>query len=452
MFASFFQKILTFYQGQGVKKKRGENMKIKEIEERTHLSSKTIRFYEKKGLLEVTRDQSGYREYNEDDIIKLQNIKLYRKCGLSLQEIREAQCGEKNLDDILYNKISEFDKQDLEISNQKDLCLDVIKAKGNYKDLYGTVDVLESNEYKDMIDDIYDNTKPSLGKQVVLSLILLGPILNCYFMLSQQKYEQLGILIFFVFLSGIFLAITWKNFLQRYKFYNESWKKGIFHTIMLVLIIIIGIIIIIGLCMGLAQLQICLFMNDDVFIMSEKRIFTLSFMMMGFECFLIFLSFLSRFLQHPDYQSYDFVIPFIQKHKFIVLMINLLLCYIGFIHVDVFTQDHIISHSFFHPQGIVYSYQEIEKIDTGFYEHGFFMLHEKGDFYYDITMKDGKVIQVEDTQTIPEYEEDTYMELVVLDQKIMKYHPIKNGDDRFSQYLMMDQIYIDRFLSIVHHQ
>lgn len=164
-------------------------MKIKEVEERTHLSSKAIRFYEKKGLLEVTKDQSGYREYHEEDIIILQNIKLYRKCGLSLQEIREVQCGEKEIDEILYDKISEFDKQDLEISNQKQLCLDVMKSKGNYKNLYTTVNVLESNEYKDVIDDLYESTKPSLGKQIVLSILLLDPILDCYFMLSEKKYQ-----------------------------------------------------------------------------------------------------------------------------------------------------------------------------------------------------------------------------------------------------------------------
>lgn len=427
-------------------------MKIKEIEEKTHLSSKTIRFYEKKGLLEVTRDASGYRNYHEQDIIKLQNIKLYRKCGLSLQEIREVQCGEKELENILYDKISEFNKQSLELSNQKNLCLEVIKAKGKYDKFYETVDALESSEYKETVDDIYEHTKPSLGKQVILSFLLLGPILNCYLILSDQRYDQLGIGIFFTFISGIILAITWQHFLHRYKFYNESWKTGILHTFILIFVAIIGIVVMVGIYIGFLQLQINLFMKENVFMISVKRICSLTFLLIGFECFIIFLSFLSRFSQHPHYQDYDFVIPFIKKHKIIFLMINLILCYVGFTNIDVFTQDHIISYSTFQPQGMVYSYQDVDKIDTGFYGHGFLMLHEKGDFYYTITLKDGKVLHVEDTQTIPEYEEDTYMELVILDQKIMQYHPIKNGDDHFSEYLMMDQKYIDRFLSIVHHQ
>lgn len=243
-----------------------------------------------------------------------------------------------------------------------------------------------------------------------------------------------------------------KVFLQKYKFHNESWKKGIFHTILLILVIIIGIIVMIGICIGFAQIQICMFMKENVFMISERRIFTLAFLFIGFECFIIFLSFLSCFSQHPNYRDYDFVIPFIKKHKIFVLIMNLILCYIGFMNVDVFTQDHIISYSILHPQGIVYTYHDIEKIDTGFYAHKLLMLHEKGDFYYHMTMNDGKVIHVEDTQTIPEYEKDTYRELEVLDQKIMQYHPVKNGDDRFSEFLMMDQVYIDRFLSIVHNQ
>lgn len=43
-------------------------MKIKEVEELTHISSQTIRFYEDKGLLTISRDKSGYREYTQDDI------------------------------------------------------------------------------------------------------------------------------------------------------------------------------------------------------------------------------------------------------------------------------------------------------------------------------------------------------------------------------------------------
>ena len=104
-------------------------MKIKEVEEKTHLTKKTIRFYDDKGLLKIKRNQSGYRDYDEEDIQKLLEIKLYRKCGLSLQEIKDLFDDKIDIDKLLYNKISEYDKYDLELSNQKELCLEVIKSK-----------------------------------------------------------------------------------------------------------------------------------------------------------------------------------------------------------------------------------------------------------------------------------------------------------------------------------
>ena len=62
------------------------------------------------------------------------------------------------------------------------------------------------------------------------------------------------------------------------------------------------------------------------------------------------------------------------------------------------------------------------------------------------------MIKVDDTQTISQYEEDTYSELVELDNLIMKYQPIKVGTTDYSEYLLMDNIYIERFKSIVNNK
>lgn len=427
-------------------------MKIKNVEEKTKLSSKTIRFYEEKGLLTVSRNSSGYRDYTDENVEELLKIKLFRRCGLSIQDIIDVQKGQMSLEDILYDKISEFDKRNFEISYQKELCLKTIKAKGNYQKLYATVAELESEEVQKFYEELTDVSQPSLGKQVIWTIVLLGPLLNAYLFLSEEKYERLWILLPFIFFSAIVLTASWQNFLKKYKFYRESWKKGIMHTLLLMLVVIIGIVFMIFLMIIFVFLQTCIFLNDAAFMISSQRIFFLCFLFIGLECFLVFLSFLSRISNDPHYQDYDFIIPFIKKHKFMFMAVNLFFLYIGIMNITVFTDQHIIHYSTFYPLGIVYQYDDVKKVETGFYEHGMLMLREQGEFYYKITMQDGKVISIEDTQTISEYEEDTYTELVILDDMIMQYHPLKKGDDRFADYLLMDQIYIDRFLSIVHNQ
>lgn len=427
-------------------------MKIKEVEEITHITSKTIRFYEEKGLLDIQRNESGYRDYQQDDIIKLQHIKLLRRCGITIQQIKDILDNKIALEEALYHRISELDKEDLEKTTQKELCLDVIKAKGNYDELYKTIDILESDEYQEFIDELIETNQPSLGKQVMLSIILLGPILNSFLFLYEEQYDRLWFVIPLTFLSAICLTLSWQSFLKRYKFYNESWLKGILHTLLLIIVAIVGIIGMILFIIGSCYIQTSLFLTETSFMISANRNTVFFFLVIAIELFLVFLSFLSRYIKHPNYQVYDFFIPFIKRHKIIFLIMNIIFCYIAFINVTVFNPNEIVYYSTIHPQGITYKYQDVKSIQTGFYEHGFWFFHEKGEFYYKIKMNDNRVINIQDTQTIPEYEEDTYYELVVLDDIIMKYHPIKYGDDRFSKYLMMDQIYIDRFLSIVHNQ
>ena len=67
-----------------------DKMKIKEVENLTGLTAKSIRLYETKGLLDVARNESnGYREYTEENVETLKNIKLYRYIGFSIDEIKD---------------------------------------------------------------------------------------------------------------------------------------------------------------------------------------------------------------------------------------------------------------------------------------------------------------------------------------------------------------------------
>src|SRR5947209_4275125 len=65
-------------------------MRIGELADRLHVTTKSIRFYESIGLLpEPARTPSGYRDYAEADAERLTFIKTAQRLGLSLDEIRE---------------------------------------------------------------------------------------------------------------------------------------------------------------------------------------------------------------------------------------------------------------------------------------------------------------------------------------------------------------------------
>jgi DNA-binding transcriptional MerR regulator len=68
-------------------------MLIKELSERTGVSTDTIRFYEKQGLLDEThfeRSANRYRHYSEESFLRLNLIKMGQLAGFTLNEMRQT--------------------------------------------------------------------------------------------------------------------------------------------------------------------------------------------------------------------------------------------------------------------------------------------------------------------------------------------------------------------------
>lgn len=95
---------------------------------------------------------------------------------------------------------------------------------------------------------------------------------------------------------------------------------------------------------------------------------------------------------------------FIRKHKkwisvaFITL--NIVILYTILFNVSVITSNKIIDYTFFIPQGRVYNYNDIVKIETGIYGKkrysSIFSHYSRGDFYYIIQLNDGTRIDLTD--------------------------------------------------------
>lgn len=83
-------------------------MRIREVEQLTGLSRKTIRFYEEKGLLSVVRSGNSYREYSEEDVRQLKNIAMFRKAGVSLADIQLWQDAVITAEEMLAKRLGEL--------------------------------------------------------------------------------------------------------------------------------------------------------------------------------------------------------------------------------------------------------------------------------------------------------------------------------------------------------
>ena len=104
-------------------------MRIKDVEQRTGLSRKSIRFYEAKGLLNVRRSENTYREYDEKIVLRLQTIALLRRAGVSIGDLQLWQDKVLTLEELLGKRLGELkDHQEL-AADQIGLCR-VILSEG----------------------------------------------------------------------------------------------------------------------------------------------------------------------------------------------------------------------------------------------------------------------------------------------------------------------------------
>lgn len=85
-----------------------------------------------------------------------------------------------------------------------------------------------------------------------------------------------------------------------------------------------------------------------------------------------------------------------KKALALIVIANIFLLYAVIFDIAVVTDHKIIDYGFFRPQGKVYAYSDVVKIDTGIYGKSslFDLSHPSGDFYYIIQLRDGTKIDL----------------------------------------------------------
>ncbi|SET19339.1 hypothetical protein SAMN05660297_01680 [Natronincola peptidivorans] len=156
----------------------------------------------------------------------------------------------------------------------------------------------------------------------------------------------------------------------------------------------------------------------------------------------------------PEEKLFITVFRFVRRHRkatiAALLGFSIIIGYYMFTNVSVISNDRIVTHSFFHPQGKEYSYTDIEALHTGLYNKTVpFTSHQKGEFYYIIELKDGKKINLEHVGGVKNHE-DSWLTFMKLDQIFTKLDVTKNIDAEDVDFYLnsLDPLYRNRIQSI----
>lgn len=86
-------------------------MLIREVSKETNLTKKAIEYYCEHGLVNPEVLENGYRDFSSEDVEALRKISLYRKLGLNIADIKAVLKNQKLLQDVVYRKSLELDRQ-----------------------------------------------------------------------------------------------------------------------------------------------------------------------------------------------------------------------------------------------------------------------------------------------------------------------------------------------------
>ena len=140
------------------------------------------------------------------------------------------------------------------------------------------------------------------------------------------------------------------------------------------------------------------------------------------------------------------------KWKIGILVLWLVAIYATSTSLTCVTEDKIVAFSPLSPNGQVYSFSDVEKIEAGFGDK-LFSLSEyktKGSFYYKVYIDgDEHVFHAPTVNPDIERYEDTYLELEELDKKLTELGIPKKSSSKGYENCDFDKEFVDRFLRII---
>ena len=136
---------------------------IKEAEEQTGISRANIRYYEKMGLLQPKRNEkNGYREYRPEDIKRILQIKILRKLDVPIEEIKDTFDRPEMLGKVIQKQKERLEKRRAELTDAIDFCEEIKEENlGEFDPQY----YLKKMDEKEIHDLLWNKVK-EVNKQL----------------------------------------------------------------------------------------------------------------------------------------------------------------------------------------------------------------------------------------------------------------------------------------------
>ena len=282
-------------------------------------------------------------------------------------------------------------------------------------------------------------------------LVALGPILWLFINIYDKNYESIVLNIVFVIVGVTLVFYNIRNYLKVYNKKRNTVLDLLSHIlsfIFYILLITILVIAFLGFYTGIVIIQEKLFIKGEYITYLIKSPYS-------YLSFVIPIIVASRigvlFSREEKFSSTNKNLSLLSKFdKFLILTI-IPLIYILLTSVVVVTEDGIYDYSFYNLKGNKYSFSDVDYVNTGFVDSG----RNKGEFFYNIEFKNGKKLKLAHpslTQPSEKYDYDTWKEYVDIDKYIMDSGAQKDSSEKGSEYVQMDQIYIDKLLQVVRNK
>lgn len=440
-------------------------MKIKDVEKLTGLTAKSIRYYESKRLIAVERnEENSYRNYTDADVARLKWIKMFRYLDFSIEEIEKLlSMDAARIKEALRQKAESFSERENLLEDKRTLCLSLAR---DYDDpaaavekYSGTVEYLESDEWRDLKEQLEDHAAPDLVSAVALTLICLAP---AFWLFYNIKTARTGLLMFNVIAALLGTALTtwnWTRYASQVRKNKARVRRKTRKTVWLIPAMIAAFLLGLAAMMGgMALLQNLLVPEDFLFFEHGPVAGALLIWLIMLPAILFCVLLVERLRKKPAEEMEDvsdllFLWNRLGRWRAAVVAVWLLALYCCAFSFTAVTEDRIVRYSPGRPTGVEYAYSEVESIRTGFGDKNFFIAEyrRKGSFYYQIEI-DGRAVTFHAPTVngqIERYREHTYLELEEFDRALTALGIPKEADESGWENCDLDKEYVDRFLRII---
>ena len=414
-------------------------MRIKEVEAATGLTAKAIRLYESKGLLQVSRQsENDYRDYSEEDVQRLKTIAVLRDLDVPIRQIKQWTDGERDISSVLQEVHARSEEESRESELRRELAEGLLHALEKEPDAQIPELMEEAKLLQEFIGELKKLTdKRYLYRPLWASLISLGPIGMTMIRIGTGAEKDTLILgLILSVLASVWAAFSWFRYFSSPK---EKRERG--GCLMIPLLIVFGIVLTFALIFAIGQLQAKLYLADaQAIYLVRWPAYAVAILITAGICWFFIFGLWRKLKGSKPLRVVIGIVCY--------LAINVVLLYAAVTSLSVASEAGITRYSFFHPKGEFYSYDEVVRVDTGFY--GKFLglpARRTGEFYYKLTFADGSEENWGSCQS--DWDEITWTWMLRLDEWIMETGAVKEASEDCWQYCEMDQKYVDILLRVI---